>query len=552
MKAETKKLLLSKERGRAELIVFIAYIIGVIVIGFFHEPWFDESQAWSIARSASYKDMFFTVCHYEGHPPIWYLLLSPFAKLGAPFELSLKAVNLAICAAGVWLMLYKSPFPKIVRCMIPFSFFWFYQTAVICRPYSLVMLSLTLAAMGYKTRNEKPARYILPLMLLCGSHAYGIILAGGLCIVWVCEIFSSAAKEHKISGLIKDKRCHWLFGILVFALAMIACIMPADDIRYLNMNDGLSDKFKKIYMILVYPIDSLFGLYIDIDTIKQSTSGLIATVIGGALLIVLLIMIVKRNGKLAVFAVPYFLFIGFGHFKYLYWNHLGISTFFLMFTAWIILDSDTVSMPEIFGKISVKVESKLTKSLAKVLVAGIALMPLGWTVYCSVMDVLSPYGMREVAEFIKDNDMEGHTIMISWLFDYKEKNYEGFRNAENRINMTNEMSDASALSPYFDSNIFYNFNSDDPSETYSHFKKTTDEDNERHFDNWRQYGYPEYMIFKCPIDSIFPEVEYEDIEEMYDIIGMFERNCFYKFSTITEYVHVFKIKDEYRGKGVPQ
>jgi hypothetical protein len=33
---------------------------------------------------------------------------------------------------------------------------------------------------------------------------------------------------------------------------------------------------------------------------------------------------------------------------------------------------------------------------------------------------------------------------------------------------------------------------------------------------------------------------------------MFERNCFYKFSTITEYVHVFKIKDEYRGKGVPQ
>ena len=43
MKAETKKMLLSREHGRAELIVFIAYVIGVIVIGIFHEPWFDES-----------------------------------------------------------------------------------------------------------------------------------------------------------------------------------------------------------------------------------------------------------------------------------------------------------------------------------------------------------------------------------------------------------------------------------------------------------------------------------------------------------------------------
>ena len=126
MKAETKKLLFSKEHGKAELIVFLAYILGVIIIGIFHEPWFDESQAWSIARSAPFNDMIFKIPHYEGHPPLWYLMLAPFAKLGAPFEISLKAVNLAVCAAAVWVILYKSPFPKIVRCVIPFTFFFFY------------------------------------------------------------------------------------------------------------------------------------------------------------------------------------------------------------------------------------------------------------------------------------------------------------------------------------------------------------------------------------------------------------------------------------------
>ena len=60
------------------------------------------------------------------------------------------------------------------------------------------------------------------------------------------------------------------------------------------------------------------------------------------------------------------------------------------------------------------------------------------------------------------------------------------------------------------------------------------------------------MIFKCPIDSVFPELEYDDIEEMYDVVAMYQRNCFYKFSVITEYVHIFRLKDEYIGKGKPQ
>ncbi|MBR1393036.1 MAG: hypothetical protein IJ561_04300 [Ruminococcus sp.] len=552
MKAETKEKLMSRNRGKAELLVFIFYIVGVAVIGFFHEPWFDEAQAWSIARSASIKDIIFDIPHYEGHPPLWSLLLALPAKLGAPYELSLKAVNLIICAAAVWLILYRSPFPKIVRCVIPFTFYFFYQTAVICRPYSLVMLSLTLAAMFYKERDAKPLRYILALMLLCASHAYGIILAGGLCIVWVCEIFTGALREGKLSSVFKDKRCWCLLLILCFALFTIWLIIPADDVRYLHMDDTFTDRLKNLYLLLVYPIDSLFGIYIDVDSFKQTTSGLITTLIGGALLLAVLFAVTKKNKKLATFAVPYFMFLIFGVFKYMYWNHLGISTFYIMFTIWIILDSEKPELPDIFFKISEKVESKMTVVLGKCAVIFMAAMPLAWTVSCSFMDITEPYGMRDVAQYIKDNDMEGHTIMLVWIYEYKDTSLEDIRTAENRHDLSNEVSDGSTLTPYFDTNIFYNFNTSHPEDLYSRFRITTEEDNQRNFALWREYGYPEYMIFKCPLDSVFPELEYDDIEEMYDIVDMLEINCFYKFSEIKEYVHIFKLKDEYIGKGKPQ
>ncbi|MBR6874298.1 MAG: hypothetical protein IKN17_12410 [Ruminococcus sp.] len=556
MKAETKKLLLSRERGKAELIVFIAYMISVAVIGIFHEPWFDEAQAWSIARSASFHDIIFEVGHYEGHPPLWSLLLSPFAKLGAPYELSLKAVNLVICAAAVWVILYKSPFPKIVRCVMPFTFFFFYQTAVICRPYSLMMLAFTLLAAGYRRRNEKPLRYVLPMLLLCASHAYGLILAGGLCIVWTVEIFAAAIREKRVSSLFKDKRCYMLLGILAFAVFTVLLIIPADDVRYMNMDVGFTDRLSDLKMLLVYPIDSLFGIYIDLEPIKMTESGLITTMIGGAMLWVVLILVTKRNKKLAVFSVPYLMFLLFGIFKYMYWNHIGISTFFLMFTVWIILDDEEPAVPEVFRKITSKVESKLTVVLAKAAVIGMAAMPLSWTAYCTVSDIMEPYGMRDVAQYIKDNDIEGHTIMMYWLFEYKGGDRifdpDNYYAAENRRNLSNEQSDGSALSPYFDTNIFYNFNITHHDDLFNTFKITTEEDNERNFALWREYGYPEYMFCKCPLNSVFPELTYKDIDEMYVLEASFERNCFFKFSAQTEGVQIYRLKDEYIGKGKPQ
>ena len=82
--SEFKKNALSVKCGKAEMIALIIYIAGLIFISCFHELWFDEAQAWDIAKTASYHKILFEVPHYEGHPQLWHLLLSVFAKTALP------------------------------------------------------------------------------------------------------------------------------------------------------------------------------------------------------------------------------------------------------------------------------------------------------------------------------------------------------------------------------------------------------------------------------------------------------------------------------------
>ncbi|MBR0510949.1 MAG: hypothetical protein IJJ81_00055 [Ruminococcus sp.] len=92
--AKLKELFTVKDNGPKDkitgLIVLFLYTAGIIFITSFHELWFDETQAWLIAKSASYKEIFTYIPHYEGHPPLWHLILAVFAKTALLLSLRLK------------------------------------------------------------------------------------------------------------------------------------------------------------------------------------------------------------------------------------------------------------------------------------------------------------------------------------------------------------------------------------------------------------------------------------------------------------------------------
>ena len=75
------------------VIITVAVTVIAVFGAFIHEPWFDEAQAYVVARDASLHDILFYLPHYEGHPPLWHLILKAALIFGLPYELTLKGVQ---------------------------------------------------------------------------------------------------------------------------------------------------------------------------------------------------------------------------------------------------------------------------------------------------------------------------------------------------------------------------------------------------------------------------------------------------------------------------
>lgn len=140
---------------RLHCIVLAAYVIVVGTVMCFHEPWFDEAQAWLIARDCSWREMILERPHYEGHPPLWWMMLAAPAKLGVPYEIGLKSINLTCATLMIWLLEFKTKLPEPFKVILPFSYFLCYQYGVTSRPYALMVAAMLLVAINWKTRDEK-------------------------------------------------------------------------------------------------------------------------------------------------------------------------------------------------------------------------------------------------------------------------------------------------------------------------------------------------------------------------------------------------------------
>lgn len=210
---------------RLHCIVLAAYVIVVDTVMCFHEPWFDEAQAWLIARDCSWREMILERPHYEGHPPLWWMMLAAPAKLGVPYEIGLKSINLTCATLMIWLLEFKTKLPEPFKVILPFSYFLCYQYGVTSRPYALMVAAMLLVAINWKTRDEKPWREALSMMLLCLTSSYGLVIAGMFAANWVVRF---VWQEH---SLIRNRRRFIaLLALLAAAMAILIDVMPAKDV----------------------------------------------------------------------------------------------------------------------------------------------------------------------------------------------------------------------------------------------------------------------------------------------------------------------------------
>lgn len=490
-----------------EILALTLYILCMVIIMYFHEPWYDEAQSWLIARDASLKEILFVLPHYEGHPPIWHLILLPFAKLGAPFELSIKFVSLAFCSTAMGLLIFKSPFKRIVRLTVPFTYFFFYQYGVISRPYCVLMLGFILCGMFYKEKDVKPFRFIMALGILCSASAYGIILSAGIAIVWLIEIFNKNLSLNFIKKFIFDKRFLWLFILLIYNLILVISIIPKSDTYAINnivKNNNYISRF--IYMFFVLPGDAT---YLDIcnyliPNLKFDISTVVG-VIGSGIVSIVLILFAKRNNKLLLLLVPFSLMALFSTLVYFFTHHTGIITFFFLFVVWCCYEDnqnkDIITL-ELINKLSrKKSDTYLLKNAPKFLFGFIICISIIWTVISSTNEIYISYGEgKDLASFIKKNNLDQYNIMAQW------KQYTNNETKE-IIADTNIINNICAL-PYFNKNIFYNFNINMNGKCFITHKVANNVEN---MEEWKKIGKPDVIIGNINLSSIFGDsLSYND------------------------------------------
>jgi hypothetical protein len=149
------------------------------IVGPRHEPWFDEGQAWLLARDATLWDLLAHRVRYEGTPGLWHAILWLLSRAGMPFT-CLWMVSAALACGGAWIVLTRAPFPFWLRVGVVFSYFMAYQYAVVARNYALDLLLIPLIAATFASRLQRPVLYGVLLGLLANANAHSFVIAAAL------------------------------------------------------------------------------------------------------------------------------------------------------------------------------------------------------------------------------------------------------------------------------------------------------------------------------------------------------------------------------------
>lgn len=207
------------KKNKINLVVMLCYSIITFIILLFHESWRDEAQAWLIARNLNIIDIFGQM-KYEGHPVIWYLILVPFAKLGLPY-VTVKIVSWLICNIAVWLILKKATFNLILKILFIFSMPMIYLYPSISRSYCLIPLAITIVAIYFGQRHEKPIQYILSILFLANTHVIMYGMVGILLLLFYIEELIQNRKTNS-----KEQKKKVYISLIVIIVGLILTLIP--------------------------------------------------------------------------------------------------------------------------------------------------------------------------------------------------------------------------------------------------------------------------------------------------------------------------------------
>ncbi|MBN2168578.1 MAG: hypothetical protein JW738_04985 [Actinobacteria bacterium] len=425
------------------LTLFIYCILLEMVISV-HAPWHDELQAWLLARDTNPISLLFHYLRYEGHPGLWHLILMVPAKLDLPVELLNIIAGIAM-AIAVYLILFRSPFPTIIKVLLPFSFFFFYQFAVISRSYSLIPLLLFLIAVVYNRKVERPLFFFTLLILLANVSLHGTLISLSLLCFYT---FDLKKKWKSLSSSCRKKN---IVGLAVFAVALILLIImlypPSDISSPAKWNFGILNFFQTIGEALNASLIISSHLYINIP-----------------LFLLLLPWLYKRRLLLTYLVMSIPLLVMFAVIHWQYW-HFGILLVVLVFVLWLSFDEQHEENQRSFDLKRLPIKYIAVAALAVILVVQVA-----YSFNSFRAEHYSNYSsMKNIASFIKEKGLDDSKIYMLGLY--------------------------TGINAYFEGNIFSNYNDGQPPGFWM-YKKSNDHISVANEQNIEEAirGNPDYIL----------------------------------------------------------
>jgi hypothetical protein len=119
-----------------------------------------STQSWAIARSSTSLTNLWHNRAYEGHPPLWHLILFGLTRFTTDVR-AMQVITWAVAATTAALLLFRSPWHRVVRVALCFGYFIAFEYGVLSRSYSLTLLLASyLDRPIYSAATGRPIRFV--------------------------------------------------------------------------------------------------------------------------------------------------------------------------------------------------------------------------------------------------------------------------------------------------------------------------------------------------------------------------------------------------------
>ena len=439
-----------------EIVAFVLFVLAAFAMSLFHDLNHEEAQAFLLAKDSTIGSLLFVLPHYQDVSPLYMILLAIVAKIGAPSTIALKVVSLPFSFAGAFFVIFKSPFKRWTRILIPFMFFLFYEYTVISSPYAILFAAFVCLAVFYKKRNEKPILYIVFLIVLGLCGIYGIVFALPLSLIRLYEFarkdqrnaeraqnkesekkeegqsrdnLEEGVSEHKMAKKSKGE-IYGMIAVVAFLLHAIITLLPNADSYSKMFTDHSHPLRNLIYTLFILPGDAVitdvdfYGLLQNqswrfVGVKPLSLSSYFASV---AILTCLYFVSYKYN-KRKYFIIPFLAFAITAALGMLYHYQIGVIIPFEIFLLWICFDEmgDIRRMPEWLTQLDSSNKNLLEKiaRLVLYLCIGVSLI---WSGFSCINDIKNDvWYARQLNAVLEGYQLTDYRIISDWNFlQYKK------------------------------------------------------------------------------------------------------------------------------------